>query len=112
MDRFRLIGTIESALLNELKQGMSRPGQMVNVSFKPSIDLQMMEHTWHRAKHSIRHMLQPWKYCNAKVIDNDVDLNEIKEIIHLDFRIKILSLFDDILLNDSHYIPFNKTMHP
>ena len=57
-------------------------------------------------------MLQPWKYCNAKVIDNDVDLNEIKEIIHLDFRIKILSLFDDILLNDSHDIPFNKTMHP
>ena len=92
MDKFRLIGTIESALLNELKQGMSRPGQMVNVSFKPSIDLQMMEHTWHRAKHSIRHMLQPWKYCNAKVIDNDVDLNEIKEIIHLDFRIKIQSL--------------------
>ena len=31
MNRFRLIGKIESALLNELKQGVSRPGQMVNV---------------------------------------------------------------------------------
>ena len=58
---------IESTLLNELKQGMSRPSQLVNVSFRPFIDFQMMKHTWHRATHSIRHTLQPWKYYNAKV---------------------------------------------
>ena len=49
----------------------------------------MMEHTWYRATRSIRHLLQPWKYCNTKVIDNDVDLNEIKETVHLDFGIKM-----------------------
>ena len=42
-------------------------GQMVNISLKPFIDLQMMEHTWHRATHSIRHLLQPWKFCSTKV---------------------------------------------
>ena len=59
----------------------------------------MMEHTWHRATRSIRHLLQPWKYCNTKVIDNDVDLNKIKETVHLERWKdgKILSLFDQIL---------------
>ena len=60
-------------------------GQMVNISLKPFIDVQMMEHTWHRATHSIRHLLQPWKFCSTKVRQWCYDLNEIRKILHLDF---------------------------
>ena len=63
---------------------MSR-GQLVNVAFEPFTDLQMMEHTWHRVTRS-GICFSHGSYA-AQRLDNDVDLNETRKIIHLDVGI-------------------------
>ena len=89
--RFRLIGAIKSALLNELKQGMSRPGQMVNRNmFHSSL---LLISRWWSIHGTEPHILSGICFSHGSSatqrLDNDVDLNKIKEIIQQDFRIEM-----------------------
>ena len=91
LNRFRLIGTIKSALLNELKQGMSRPGQMVNRNmFHSSL---LLISRWWSIHGTEPHILSGICFSHGSSatqrLDNDVDLNKIKEIIQQDFRIEM-----------------------
>ena len=86
---------IESALLNELNLSRGWVGQVNWLMFHLGL---LLIFRWWSIHGTEPHILSGIRFSHGSTatqrLDNDVYFNEIKDIIHLDFRIKILSLFD------------------